>query len=117
MIAFAALLLAQATVLQAAPPPPRIAVSVLKTDCLAGIGADDAAMYRCSDAMLEFAAPFAEGDPDKSSCLTSNHGPASDLVWNWLSWLEAHPAPDDADAGASVAASILDRWPCGWSEG
>lgn len=116
MIGLAALLLSQ-TLIPEAKEPPRIAVSQLKADCIAGIGSDDAAMYRCTDAMLEYARPFAEGDPEKSACLTSDHGAASDLVWNWLAWLEQHPAPDEADAGASVAASILDRWPCGWSEG
>lgn len=117
MITLPLLMLAQAAVLQAAPTPPRIAVATLRADCLAGVGSDEAAMSRCSETMLEFAKPFEEADPEKSSCLATDHGPASDVVWNWLSWLDDHPAPDEADAGASVAASILDRWPCGWSEG
>lgn len=109
------LVLAQAATAPTAAAAPR-SVAALRSDCLAGTSGDAAAGYRCSDAMLEYAAPLG-GASDANGCLGSERGPASDLMWNWLSWLDEHPAPDEADAGASVTASILSRWPCGWSEG
>jgi hypothetical protein len=100
-----------------APAPAPIGVGALRDACVAGIGGDDSALARCVKAMTERAVALGTPDPATSPCMASDHGPSSQLVWNWLDWLKDHPAPDDADAGTSVTTSILTKWPCGWTEG
>ncbi len=117
LLSLVAMQIASPPVVPSVKPSNAVTAGSLRKDCLAGIGSDAKAMERCTSALLAFARDLQDADPEASTCLGTDRGPASDLVWNWFEWTERNPVPDDADAGPSVTASILDRWPCGWSEG